>query len=87
MSTRTTTARIREVEPREGFLLRLVFDDGTIREIDLEPELWGPMFEPLKDPALFGQVRVDDELGTVVWPNGADLDPDALYNLKPRHSA
>jgi hypothetical protein len=36
------------------------------------------VFEPLKDPEVFRQVRVDEELGTVVWPNGADLDPDLL---------
>jgi len=80
MSTRTRTARIRSVEPLEGFVLRLGFDDGSVREIDLEAELWGPVFEPLcHDPQLFRQVRVDEELGTIVWPNGADLDPDVLY--------
>jgi Protein of unknown function (DUF2442) len=80
MSTRTRTARIRSVEPLQGFVVRLGFDDGTVREIDLEAELWGPVFEPLRDdPQLFRQVRVDEELGTIVWPNGADLDPDVLY--------
>ncbi len=76
----TQTARIRSVEPLEGFALRLSFDDGTEREVDLEPELWGPVFEPLRaNPDLFRQVRVDDELGTIVWPNGADMDPDVLH--------
>ena len=85
MSTRTRTARIRRVEPLEGFVLRLGFDDGTVREIDLEAELWGPVFEPLRhDPQLFRQVRVDDELGTIVWPNGADLDPDVLHGDAPQ---
>ena len=80
MSTRTRIARIRTVEPLEGFVLRVGFDDGTLREIDLEDDLWGPVFEPLRrDPQLFRQVRVDEELGTVVWPNGADLDPDVLH--------
>jgi Protein of unknown function (DUF2442) len=80
MSTRTRTARIRSVEPLEGFALRLGFDDGTTREIDLEDELWGPVFEPLRrDPELFRQMRVDEELGTIVWPNGADMDPDVLH--------
>jgi len=79
MSTHTRTVRVRTVEALRGFVLRLGFDDGSEREIDLEPELWGPVFEPLRDdPQLFRQVRVDEELGTVVWPNGADLDPDAL---------
>jgi hypothetical protein len=80
MSTRTRTARIRTVEPLEDFVLRLGFDDGTVRDVDLEGELWGPVFEPLReDPQLFRQVRVDEELGTIVWPNGADMDPDVLH--------
>lgn len=84
MSTRTKTARIRSVEPLEGFILRLGFDDGSTREVDLADDLWGQIFEPLrKDPHLFRQVHVDHELGTVVWPNGADLDPDVLYGDAP----
>jgi hypothetical protein len=79
MSTRTKSVRIRGAEPREGFVLRLEFDDGTTRDVDLEDELRGPVFEPLRDPRLFRQVRVDEELGTIVWPNGADMDPDVLY--------
>jgi hypothetical protein len=85
MSTRTRTTRIRSVEPLKDFVLRLGFDDGTVRELDLEAELWGPVFEPLRDdPQLFRQVRVDDELGTIIWPNGADLDPDVLYGDPPQ---
>ena len=73
-------ARIRTAKPLEAFVLRLGLDDGTVREIDLEADLWGPGFEPLRhDPQLFRQVRVDEELGTIVWPNGADLDPDVLH--------
>ena len=84
MSTRTRTARICSVEPLDGFALRLGFDDGTTREVDLADELWGPVFEPLRnDPQLFCKVRVDRELGTVVWPNGADLDPDVLHGDLP----
>jgi hypothetical protein len=72
-------ARVTAVEPLEGFRLRLTFSDGLIREVDLSDDLWGPMAEPLQDPAYFSQVRVDAELGTVVWPNGYDLDPDVLH--------
>jgi Protein of unknown function (DUF2442) len=79
MSTRTRTARITSVEPLDGFLVRVGFDDGTTREVDLESELWGPVFEPLRDAQLFREVRVDNELGTIVWPNGADIDPDVLH--------
>lgn len=72
-------ARITAVEPLEGFRLRLTFTDGLVREVDLSGDLWGPMAEPLQDPAYFRQVSVDAELGTVVWPNGYDLDPDVLH--------
>jgi Protein of unknown function (DUF2442) len=75
MTTPTRTARICSVEPLEVFVLRLAFDDGTTRDVDLADELWGPVFEPLpNDPQLFRKVRVDRELGTIVWPSGADLD-------------
>lgn len=60
------------------YLLDVTFDDGTIRQIDMEPDLWGPVFEPLRDPELFGQVRVDPDLKTVAWPNGADVSPEFL---------
>jgi hypothetical protein len=63
-----------EVRPPHG--LHLSFDDGLIRDVDLADELWGPVFEPLKDPAFFARVSVGH--GTVVWPNGVDLDPLVL---------
>ena len=83
------TVRIRSVEPLDGFVVRLSFTDGTTREIDLEGELWGPVFEPLRaDRELFRQVRVDEELGTIVWPNGADMDPDVLHgDFEPTETA
>ncbi len=59
--------------------VELTFSDGTCKEIDLAPELYGEVFHPLKDPALFAQVQVDRELGTIVWPNGADFSPEFLY--------
>jgi hypothetical protein len=60
------------------YLLDVTFDDGTSRQIDMEPELWGSMFEPLRDPVLFRQVKIDPELETVAWPNGADVSPEFL---------
>lgn len=70
---------VTSVEPLGGFVLRLGFDDGTTREVDVEWLLRGPIFDPLrKDPDLFKAVEVDNELGTVVWPNGADMDPVVL---------
>ena len=61
------------------YRLRLDFSDGSSRDVDLTGELHGPAFEQLTDADYFAQVRVDDELGTVVWPNGADLDPLVLH--------
>ena len=80
MSVKTKMIRVTEVEPLEGFSLRLRFNDGSERVVDLAGELWGPVFEPLKaDLDLFRQVRVDEEIGTIAWPNGADMDPDVLH--------
>lgn len=79
MSDVRLLARITAVEPLDGFRLRLTFTDGLIREVDLSGDLWGPMAEPLQDLDYFRRVRVDPELGTVVWPNGFDLDPDVLH--------
>jgi Protein of unknown function (DUF2442) len=79
MNVTRPLARVTAVEPLEGFRLRLTFTDGLIREVDLSRDLWGPMAEPLQDPAYFRQVEVDPELGTVAWPNGYDLDPDVLH--------
>jgi Protein of unknown function (DUF2442) len=60
--------------------LYLRFEDGVEGVIDLAPHLsFHGIFAPLRDRAYFAQVRVDPELGTVTWPNGADLDPDVLY--------
>ena len=67
------------VEPLEEYRLRLRFDDGSERVVDLSDLLWGPMAEPLRNPEYFRRVRVDEELRTVVWPNGFDLDPDVLH--------
>jgi hypothetical protein len=62
------------------YVLELVFDDGLRRRVDLEQHLWGEMFEPLRDPARFAEAAVDPVLGTVVWPNGADLSPEFLHD-------
>jgi zinc transport system ATP-binding protein len=62
----------------DDYFLEVAFDDGVSGAISLKDRLFGPMFEPLRDPALFGQVLVD-EFGAVCWPNGADIAPDELY--------
>ena len=83
MSDLSPLPRVTSAEPLEDFRLRLTFTDGLVREVDLSSDLWGPMAEPLRDPAYFRQVRLDPELGTVVWPNGYDLDPDVLHGDHP----
>ncbi|MGB9825378.1 MAG: DUF2442 domain-containing protein [Desulfofundulus sp.] len=70
---------IRSAYPVRDHYLVLEFANGEYRIVDIKPFLRGPVFEPLKDPKVFRQVRVDEEAGTVAWPNGADLDPDVLY--------
>jgi hypothetical protein len=72
--------RVRSVEPLAGTRVRLAFTSGETRELDLAPYLRGPIFEPIRTShKAFCAVRVDPELGTIVWPNGADIDPDVLY--------
>ena len=68
-----------EAEYVSGYVVRLKFRDGTRGEIDLQAELTGPMFEPLRNLDLFRQLRVDPEFHTLVWPNGADLAPEFLH--------
>jgi hypothetical protein len=59
--------------------LRLEFSDGVVKDVDLSNELYGKVFEPLRDPAFFCQVRVNEETNTIEWPNGADFAPEFLY--------
>ena len=72
---------IGDAEACGGRLLRLSFNNGVQKTVDVSPLLWGPVFEPLRDPSVFAQVKLDPVCGTVVWPNGADLAPEALHDL------
>jgi len=63
-----------------GHVVWLRFRDGTSGEIDLAPALRGPVFEPLRDPAVFRQFQVHPEFHTLVWPNGADFAPEFLHD-------
>jgi hypothetical protein len=62
------------------FIIEFTFADGLRREIDFGPFLHGPLFEPLRSIDLFLKFVVDKELGTIVWPNGADIAPETLYH-------
>lgn len=68
-----------EAKHVRDFVVWVKFEDGTEGEVDLSTELYGPVFEPLKDINYFSQVAVDPELGTITWPNGADVAPEFLY--------
>jgi hypothetical protein len=71
-----------EVTPCGGHVLRLRFEDGVEGRIDLAPHIrFTGVFQPLRNPAYFAQVALNSELGTIVWPNGADLAPEVLYEL------
>src|SRR5258708_31037261 len=60
--------------------LAVSFDDGTLEKIDCSPVLHGKMYGPLRDIKLFEQVRIDPEVHTLVWPNGADFNPAMLHD-------
>lgn len=74
---------VTKVVPLKGFVLRIWFNDGSRRDVDVDELLRGAVFEPLRqDPDLFRQVKVEG--GTTVWPNGADIDPVVLHgSAKP----
>ena len=75
------TLRINEAEVTGPQSLRLTFNNGTSKEVDLSPLLTGPVFEPLRNPDYFRKMTVDPVCGTVAWPNGADFAPEALLGL------
>ncbi|VEN74717.1 conserved hypothetical protein [Candidatus Desulfarcum epimagneticum] len=62
------------------FTLRIKFDDETERSIDFRNVLKGSLYGPLENESVFNQVEINPEIHTLVWPNGADFDPETLYN-------
>jgi len=71
---------VTEVRVLGRYVVQLTFDTGEVKILDLEPLMWGPVFEPLlADYGLFRQVVADPEAGTITWPNGADWSPEELY--------
>lgn len=68
-----------EVRCVRDYTVWIKFDDGAHGEVDISLSFKGPVFEPLRDREYFKQIRIDRDLGTIVWPNGADVSPETLY--------
>src|ERR1700724_2676386 len=72
--------RVKSFRIDAPFTLLVQFKDGTERRIDFQPGLAGEVFGALRDLGIFNQVRIDPEVHTLVWPNGADFDPATLHD-------
>ncbi len=72
--------RITKIRVIGPYTLKIWFDDGVERTIHFRDILYGPIYGPLRDQKLFEQVTIDPEIHTLVWPNGADFDPETLHN-------
>jgi Protein of unknown function (DUF2442) len=72
--------RVESFEIKCPHVLSVRFDDGKEQVIDFKPILAGELFGPLRDLSVFNQVRIDPEVHTLVWPNGADFDPATLHD-------
>ena len=66
-------------------VLRILFSDGTVGDVDFSSRHWTGVLEPLNDPAYLAKATVDTEAGTLVWPNGIDLAPEPLYEQARAH--
>ena len=72
--------RVQSFEIVGPYVLRILFDDHEVQTINFRPILAGELYGPLRDVSLFNQVRIDPEVQTLVWPNGADFDPATLHD-------
>lgn len=72
---------VKQAEYAGDYRVRLVFEDGSVRLADLGPHLDGEVFESLKDIEQFKALRVEPDLDTIVWDNGADMSPDFLFEI------
>ncbi len=72
--------RIKAFEIVGPYRLRIEFTDGVVRTIDFQPILEGELYGPLREPGAFNAVSLDQEVHTLVWPNGADFDPATLHD-------
>lgn len=75
---------ITAVEIIDDYRLRLTFEDGVVGDVSFVDREWRGVFEPFKDPAVFAQVFVDHELGTIAWPGDLDMAPEPLYEAARR---
>lgn len=73
------TGDIVRAQPLEDRILEIEYENGEVRVVNITPFLKGSLFEPLKNKSFFRRVFVNEETGTITWPNGADLCPDVLY--------
>jgi hypothetical protein len=80
MKTGHPIYKVRSVNVVAPYTLRVSFDDATEQVIDFRPVLAGELFGPLRELSIFNQVRIDPEVHTLVWPNGADFDPSTLHD-------
>ncbi len=77
--------RVKSLRICDSYVVVVGFDDGTEQRIDFEPVLRGEVYGPLLQPHLFRQVAIDPDVHTLVWPNGADFDPETLHDW-PLHA-
>ena len=78
--------RVTKFEVVGPYKLRVQFNDGVSQTVNFEPVLAGEIFGPLREPPVFNAVKIDPEVHTLVWPNGADFDPATLHDW-PAHEA
>ena len=76
---------VTNVEVLGDYKLRLSFEDGTAGDVSFAGREWKGTFEPFRDPAVFDQVFVEGQFGTIAWPNGLDMAPEPLYEEARRH--
>ncbi len=79
--------QVTRAEHLEGFKIRVFFSNGEEGVVDLFEALWGPVFEPLKDPSGFREFKVSEVLHTIAWENGADFAPEFLYDRMVEQAA
>ncbi len=72
---------VTDIRYTEGYKFEVTFNDGTLKEVDFEQELYGDVFAPLKDLQVFRQAALNQETCTIEWPNGADFAPEYLHEI------